>query len=110
MPSLSCGNFYTVQSVSIHDWFHSCAASSEASPSAHPDPREYYLGLLCVTEEYKVYPKGAHGRRAYTVAQAPLTIRCASARINLMCSAVDCTLVHWLLGQLGFTVNQVNIT
>ena len=91
--NLNIVSFYTVQRVSFHDWFHPCAASWEASPSAHSDPREYYLGLLSVTEEYKVYPKGANGRRAYTVVQGPLTIKCGSVLISFMCSAISCTLV-----------------
>lgn len=72
--NLNIVSFYTVQGVSFHDWFHPFAASWEASPSAHSDPREYYLGLLSVTEEYKVYPKGARGRCAYIAAQGALTI------------------------------------
>ena len=31
-------------------------ASWEATPSAHSDPREYYLGLLSFTEDHKMYP------------------------------------------------------
>lgn len=90
---------------------HSCAASWEASPSAHSDPRDYYLGLLSVTEEYKVYPRTTASRWALTAVQGPLTISwafCWCDQYYVQCTGGLCVCT-FVLGRHGFTVNQVKI-